>query len=158
METERMKKYIWLFSIALLANILLSPALAADSFQEYEKVIYIDQLKQVGSAYEGGKKVLEFPVITGDDETTTEPGIYLVRVKQEDYYSRKYQTPMPYSIFFNYQERAAIHGGEVPPPRQKIGLATHGCVHVQQPYIKQLYDWTEAGRTLVVIMGRRTQD
>ena len=121
-------------------------------------MIWIDQLKQVGAAYENGKKVMEFPVITGDDETTTEPGTYLVRVKEEDYYSRKYQTPMPYSIFFNYSERAAIHEGEVPPPQQKIGLATHGCVHVEQPYIKRLYDWTEAGRTLVVISGWRTQD
>jgi len=158
METKWMNKYLLLFSILLLANILLSPTLEADIFQEYEKVIWINQLKQVGTAYERGKKVLEFPVLTGDDETTTEPGIYLVRVKDEDYYSRKYQTPMPYSIFFNYKERAAIHEGEVPPPKKKIGLATHGCVHVQQPYIERLYDWTEAGRTLVVIMGRRTQD
>lgn len=158
METERMKKYILLFSVALLTNILLSPTLAADIFQEYEKVIWINQLKQVGSAYEMGKKVLEFPVLTGDDETTTEPGIYLVRVKEEDYYSRKYQTPMPYSIFFNYNERQAIHEGQVPPPQKKIGLATHGCVHVEQPYIKWLYDWTEADRTLVVIIGWRTQD
>ena len=153
-----MKKYIWLFSVALLTSILLSQTLAADIFHEHEKMIWIDQLKQVGAAYERGKKVLEFPVITGDDETTTEPGIYLVRVKDEDYYSRKYQTPMPYSIFFNYKERVAIHGGEVPPPKVKIGLATHGCVHVQQPYIKWLYDWTEAGSTVVVISGRRTQD
>jgi len=158
METERMKKYILLFSVALLTNILLSPALAADISQQYEKAIYIDQLKQVGTAYERGKKVLEFPVLTGDDETTTDPGIYLVRVKDENYYSRKYQTPMPYSIFFNYEERAAIHGGEVPPPQKKIGLATHGCVHVEQPYIERLYDWTEADRTLVVIMNRRTQN
>src|SRR5665647_620117 len=153
-----MKKYILLFSVALLINILLSPALAADTSQEYEKAIYIDQLKQVGTAYERGKKVLEFPVLTGDAETRTDPGIYLVHVKQENYYSRKYQTPMPYSIFFNYQERAAIHEGEVPSPQKRISLATHGCVHVQQPYIERLYDWTEAGRTLVVIMGRRTQD
>ncbi|MGA9820694.1 MAG: L,D-transpeptidase family protein [Desulfobaccales bacterium] len=153
-----MKKYILLFSLALLTNLLVSPTLAADIFQEYEKVIWINQLKQVGEAYERGKKVLEFPVITGDDETTTEPGIYLVRVKEEDYYSRHYQTPMPYSIFFNYQERKAIHEGVVPPPQKKRGLATHGCVHVQQPYIKWLYDWTEPGRTLVVIMGWRTQD
>ena len=158
METERMKKYLWLLSVALLTNLPLTPTLAADISQEHEKMIWIDQLKQVGAAYEDGKKVKEFPVITGDDETTTEPGIYLVRVKQEDYYSRKYQTPMPYSIFFNYKERAAIHGGEVPPPRQKIGLATHGCVHVQQPYITWLYDWTEVGKTVVVISGRRTQD
>ena len=153
-----MNRYIWLFSVALLTNILLSPALAADMSQEYEKMIYIDQLKQVGAAYERGKKVLEFPVLTGDAETTTDPGIYLVRVKQVDYYSRKYQTPMPFSIFFNYTTRTAIHGGEVPPPQKKIGLATHGCVHVQQPYIERLYDWTEAGSTMVVIVGRRTQD
>ena len=125
---------------------------------EHRKMIWIDQLKQVGAAYEDGKKVMEFPVLTGDDETTTDPGTYLVRVKQEDYYSQKYQTPMPYSIFFNYEERAAIHGGEVPPPQKKIGLATHGCVHVEQPYIERLYDWTEADRTLVVIMNRRTQN
>ena len=158
MEPERMMKYILLFSVVLLTNILVSPTLAANISQEYEKVIWIDQLKQKGEAYEGGKKVMEFPVLTGDDETTTDPGIYLVRVKDPDYYSRKYQTPMPYSIFFNYTTRAAIHGGEVPPPQKKIGLATHGCVHVEQSDIKRLYDWTEAGRTLVVVMGGRTQD
>jgi lipoprotein-anchoring transpeptidase ErfK/SrfK len=152
-----MKKYIWLFPVALL-TILLSTTFAADIFQEYEKVIWINQLKQVGTAYEGGKKVKEFPVLTGDDETTTEPGIYLVRVKEEDYYSRKYETPMPYSIFFNYKERQAIHEGEVPPPKEKRGLATHGCVHVEQPHMEWLYDWTEAGSTLVVISGWRTQD
>ena len=153
-----MIKYILLISLALLTNFLLSPTLAADLFPENEKMIWINQLKQTGAAYEGGKKVLEFPVITGDDETTTEPGVYLVQVKDEDYYSRKYQTPMPYSIFFNYAARAAIHEGEVPPPKLKKGLATHGCVHVEQPYIKWLYDWTEAGSTVVVISGWRKQD
>jgi hypothetical protein len=88
-----MNKYILLFSIALLSNILLSPALAADMSQEHDKMIWIDQLKQVGQAYERGKKVMEFPVLTGDDETTTPPGIYLVQMKVIDYYSRKYQTP-----------------------------------------------------------------
>jgi lipoprotein-anchoring transpeptidase ErfK/SrfK len=153
-----MKSLILFFSVALLANALLSPARAADISQQYDKVIWIDQLKQKGEAYERGKKVMEFPVLTGDDETTTDPGIYLVRVKDENYYSRKYQTPMPYSIFFDYTGRKAIHEGQVPPPRKKIGLATHGCVHVEEPYMKRLYDWTEAGRTLVIIMGWRTQD
>ena len=153
-----MNRHIWLFPLVLLSNLLLSTILAADILEKHEKMIWIDQLKQKGAAYEDGKKVKEFPVITGDDETTTEPGIYLVWVKDEDYYSRKYQTPMPYSIFFNYQARAAIHEGEVPPPKLKKGLATHGCVHVEQPYIKWLYDWTEAGSTVVVISGRRKQD
>ncbi len=153
-----MDRYGWLFSVALLAIIFISPALGGDILEKHEKMIWIDQLKQKGAAYEDGKKVKEFPVITGDDETTTEPGVYLVRVKDEDYYSRKYQTPMPYSIFFNYPARQAIHQGEVPQPDLKKGLATHGCVHVEQPYIKWLYDWTEAGSTVVVISGRRKQD
>jgi lipoprotein-anchoring transpeptidase ErfK/SrfK len=152
-----MKRYIWLFSLVLLANMLISPALATD-ISQYDKVIWINQLKQKGEAYEGGKKVMEFPVLTGDAETTTDPGVYLVRVKDENYYSRKYQTPMPYSLFFNYTTRAAIHEGLVPPPKKRISLATHGCVHVEEPYMKRLYDWTEAGRTLVIIMGRRTED
>jgi len=147
-----------LFSIALLTNILLSPTFAADIFQKYEKVIWIDQLKQMGTAYEGGRKFLEFQVLTGDDETTTEPGTNVVRVKEKRYYSRRYQTPMPYSIFFDYNGKKAIHEGEVPPPREKIGLATHGCVHVKQPFIKWLYDWAEAGKTVVIISGWRTQD
>jgi hypothetical protein len=52
-----MKKFILLFSLALLTNILLSPTIAADIFEKHEKMIWIDQLKQVGAAYEDGKKV-----------------------------------------------------------------------------------------------------
>jgi lipoprotein-anchoring transpeptidase ErfK/SrfK len=138
--------------------MFIFPALASDTFEQDTKVIYIDQLKQVGSAYENGKKVMDFPVLTGDAETTTDPGTYLVRVKDANYYSRQYQTSMPYSLFFNYTTRAAIHEGQVPPPKKRISLATQGCVHVEEPYMKQLYDWAEAGRTLVIIMGRRTED
>jgi lipoprotein-anchoring transpeptidase ErfK/SrfK len=158
MESGRMKKYILLITAALLTIILLSPTLAADIFKEYDKIIWIDQRRQIGTVYERGKKIREFPVLTGDAETTTEPGIYLVQVKEEDYYSQKYQTPMPYSIFFNYTSRAAIHGGEVPPPPKRRRFATHGCIHVELPDIKWLYDWTEPGKTLVIIMGWRTQD
>ena len=102
-----MIKYLWLFSIALLTIVLLPPTLAADIFEKHEKMIWIDQLKQVGAAYENGKKVRQFPVLTGDDETTTDPGTYLVRVKDENYYSRKYQTPMPLlHIFQLYNENS----------------------------------------------------
>ncbi len=126
--------------------------------EKYDKVIWINQLKQVGAAYQGGKKLVEFAVLTGDDETTTEPGLYLVRVKKENYYSRHYDTPMPYSIFFNYDGKKAIHEGEVPPPRERKTLATHGCIHVERPLIEWLYDWTESGRTVVMITGWRSQD
>jgi lipoprotein-anchoring transpeptidase ErfK/SrfK len=102
--------------------------------------------------------VLEFPVLTGDDETTTDPGIYLVRAKDEDYYSRKYDTPMPFSIFFDLKARKAIHEGEVPPPPARTEWSTHGCIHVEQPYIEWLFDWAEVRKTAVIISGWRSEE
>ena len=57
-----MNKYNLILSIGLLINILLSPTLASDTFEKPKKLIWIDQLKQVGAAYENEKKVMEFPV------------------------------------------------------------------------------------------------
>jgi lipoprotein-anchoring transpeptidase ErfK/SrfK len=154
----KMMKYIYCLGIVWFGCILALPAAAVDVFAQYDKVIWINQAKQVGAAYEQGKKLYEFPIITGDDETPTPPGIYVVRVKDEDYYSRKYDTPMPYSIFFDFKGKRAIHEGEVPEPALKKTLATHGCIHVERPYIERLFDWTEAGKTVVVIQGSRDDD
>jgi lipoprotein-anchoring transpeptidase ErfK/SrfK len=153
-----MNKYLYFIIIALFTHISVLQAVAVDVFKEYEKVIWINQIKQVGIAYQGGKKLFEFPVVTGDDETTTNPGIYVVRLKDDNYYSRKYDTPMPYSIFFDLKGRKAIHEGEVPPPAIKKELATHGCIHVEPPYIERLYDWADEENTAVVISGWRTGD
>jgi len=143
---------------ALVVSISALSAGAFDVFEEYEKVIWIDQPKQFGIAYERGKKLFEFPVVTGDDVTTTNPGIYRVRLKDDNYYSRKYDTPMPYSMFFDLKEMKAIHEGEVPPPEIKKELATHGCIHVEPPHIERLYKWADEENTAVVISGWRTGD
>jgi lipoprotein-anchoring transpeptidase ErfK/SrfK len=152
----KFNKYIYIIVIALSIGIPVFSANAGDIFQEYDKVIWIDQPRQVGIAYQEGKKLFEFPVVTGDDETPTNPGIYVVKLKDENYYSRTYDTPMPYSLFFDLQGKKAIHEGEVPPPEIKKDLATHGCIHVEPPYIQRLYDWADEGDTVVVISGWRT--
>jgi lipoprotein-anchoring transpeptidase ErfK/SrfK len=151
-------KYHLFFIIALIILISALQVDALDVFKKYEKVIFINQVKQVGTAYEEGKKLFEFPIVTGDDETTTNPGIYVIRLKDDGYYSRKYDTPMPYSMFFDLNERKAIHEGEVPPPHLRKELATHGCIHVEPPYIQRLFEWSEEGKTAVVISGWRTGD
>lgn len=145
-------------AILWLAPLLMSAAAAANPELPGGKVIWIDQTRQVGRAYEDGKKIMEFPVLTGDDETTTPPGVYRVRQKVEDYFSRKYKVPMPYSLFFDLTNRRAIHEGEVPPAPQRREYATHGCVHVESPYIERLFDWAEEGTTLVIITGWRTEE
>jgi lipoprotein-anchoring transpeptidase ErfK/SrfK len=151
-------KYLYSIIIVLISYNFVLPAIAVDIFQQYEKVIWIDQPKQVGTAYQEGKKLFEFPIVSGDDETPTHPGIYVVKLKDDNYYSRTYDTLMPYSLFFDLKGKRAIHEGEVPPPEIRRGLATHGCIHVEPPYIQRLYDWADEGDTVVVISGRRTGD
>jgi lipoprotein-anchoring transpeptidase ErfK/SrfK len=153
----KLRKYSNLI-IVLFVLIPVSSGNAFDVFKEYEKIIWINQPKQVGIAYQRGKKLFEFPVVTGDDETATNPGIYRVKLKDDNYYSRTYDTPMPYSIFFDLKGMKAIHEGEVPPPEIKKELATHGCIHVEPPYIQRLYDWADEENTAVVISGWRTGD
>jgi lipoprotein-anchoring transpeptidase ErfK/SrfK len=152
-----LKIYYWLI-IALFLHISVLSTDAFDIFKEYPKVIWINQPNQVGTVYERGKKLFEFPVVSGDDETTTNPGIYKVKLKDADYHSRQYDTPMPWSIFFDLKGMKAIHEGEVPPPETKKDLATHGCIHVEPPFIERLYDWADEENTAVVISGWRTGD
>jgi lipoprotein-anchoring transpeptidase ErfK/SrfK len=151
-----MKKIFLCLVQALLIVGSVFPAAAGNVFQEYAKVIFIDQPRQVGLAYENGKKVREFPVLTGDDEATTDPGIYVIRWKVPDYHSRKYDTPMPFSLFFDMRHRKAIHEGGVPTGPERKEVATHGCIHVEPPHIEWLYDWAEEGATAVVISGERS--
>ena len=143
------------FLIIALAAALYPAAAHADVFQKYAKVIWIDQENQVGAAYGRGRKLLEFPVLTGDDETPTPPGTYVVKLKDKTYYSRKYAQPMPYSLFFDLKGMRAIHEGDLPDPGEISAWATHGCIHVEEPYMQWLYDWAEPGKTVVVIHGQR---
>ncbi len=143
------------FSLALPGA---APAGAGDIFQDYDKVIFVNQPRQTGTAYEHGKKVREFPVLTGDDEATTGAGIYVIRVKVADYYSKTYDTPMPYSLFFDWRRRKAIHEGGVPAGAEKREVATHGCIHVESPHMEWLYEWAEEGATALVVAGERSGD
>jgi hypothetical protein len=112
----KIKNYLYFIVIALFMCISVLSAEAVDVFKEYEKIIWINQPKQVGIAYQEGKKLFEFPIVSGDEETPTNPGIYVVKLKDDNYYSRTYDTPMPYSIIFDLKGKKAIHEGEVPPP------------------------------------------
>ena len=149
-----MKNWLYFLIVALVAP-LYPAAVYADVFQKHDKVIWIDQEKQIGAAYEHGKKLWEFPVLSGDDETPTPPGTYIIKLKDQTYYSHKYKQPMPFSLFFDLKGMRAIHEGDLPEPGELAKWATHGCIHVEQPYVKWLFDWAEPGKTVVVIQGRR---
>lgn len=124
------------------------------------KVIFVSQYDQEIIAYLDGKEQKRFPAITGDAKLKTPQGIYRVERKDQKYWSNKYATPMPYSLFFIWNEstRMAIHAGIVPPKkeitRQK---ATHGCVHARDNDAIWLFDWAEEKTTKIIIYGDRSQ-
>jgi len=151
--------YVLLCFIVLLA----ASTLRCETSREFwkGKVIFVNQYDQEIIAYQDGKEQKRFPALTGDALFKTQQGIYRVERKDPMYWSKKYATPMPYSLFFiwNDQARMAIHAGIVPPnkavARQK---ATHGCVHARNNDAKWLFDWAEEFSTKVIIYGDRSKD
>ncbi len=150
-----MNRCIYFLTIILFIITSALPAGAINVFKHYDKVIWIDQPRQTGAAYEKGQKLFSFSILSGDDETPTPPGAYVVKVKDANYYSHKYKQPMSYSIFIDFKAKRAIHEGGVPDQGEKNKWATHGCIHVEEPYIKRLFDWAEPRKTLIVIRGKR---
>jgi hypothetical protein len=122
------------------------------------KVILIDQSNQEGKAYENGKLFLSFPILGGDIETPTGNGRYRVEKKIRNYYSKRYQVPMPYSLFFIFNDRSrkAVHEGDVPKKKadRQRKWATHGCVHVEMPIMKKLYAWADENTTEIIVFGQ----
>lgn len=122
------------------------------------KVILIDQSNQEGKAYENGKLFLSFPILGGDIKNPTGNGRYRVEKKDKKYFSKKYKVPMPYSLFFVFNDRCrkAIHEGDVPKRKKdrQEKVATHGCVHAQMHIMKKLYAWAEENTTEVIIFGQ----
>ena len=123
-----MKKILLLLCALGFTHLAAGQALAWDVFQACDKVIFINQPQQLGTAYEHGKKVMEFQVLTGDDECPTNPGIYIIRMKIPGYYSNKFDTPMPFSMFFDWPGRKAIHEGGVPGRAERAGTG-HPRLH-----------------------------
>jgi hypothetical protein len=117
------------------------------------KVIIINQPHQIGAAYDLGKKILDFDVLTGDCETPTYAGIFRVELKSRHHISRRYGTQMPYALFFD--RGRAIHEGDVPPRKTIEEWASHGCVRSRIAVAKKLFKWANIGTTLVIVQGKR---
>jgi lipoprotein-anchoring transpeptidase ErfK/SrfK len=80
-----------------------------------------------------------FPAL-GGNRYPTPKGLYTVNFKSENHYSRKYDAPMPYSLFFT--DQCAIHEGS-------LYLYSHGCIHVNRPTAQLLFKEAVAGKTRV---------
>ncbi|MCX6762520.1 MAG: L,D-transpeptidase [Candidatus Moranbacteria bacterium] len=140
-----------------LIAIFLSP-LVSIADQEPEEIVIRRDL-QMGGYYEHGKLVKSFPIMFGDDygPLATPDGVYRVREKIIDYHSRKYDAPMPFSLFFT-PARNAIHsrGPQFRMPALAIRRCcrTHGCITVDHDIAAWLYKRVPKS-TRITIRGDR---
>lgn len=83
-----------------------------------------------------------FPILGGKKSHPTPKGTFTVKAKHYDFYSRKYKSPMPRSVFFT--EQCAIHVGS-------LKVMSHGCIHVDWEAGQAIYDHARTGKTKVKV-------
>jgi len=107
-------------------------------------------------AIEDNKIVYEFDVITGRPGKETTEGKYKISIKYEDYTSKKYGSPMPYSMFFS-KDGKAIHGTHWATIRSYLhvyiteSVGSHGCVGLTDEDAKALFDWAPPGTSILIL-------
>ena len=83
-----------------------------------------------------------FHALGGKDTHRTPRGTFTVNAMHKEFYSRKYDSPMPRSLFFT--EQCAIHVGS-------LRVKSHGCIHVDWPTGELLYRLAKTGKTKVKV-------
>lgn len=82
----------------------------------------------------------EFYALGGRDTHPTPRGTFTVKSTHESFYSRKYKSSMPLSIFFT--DQCAIHVGS-------LRVSSHGCIHVDRETAELLFQYARPGVTRV---------
>lgn len=85
----------------------------------------------------------EFEVLGGRSEFPTPTGAYQIEWKSRNWYSKQWQAPMPFAMFFC--NGAAIHVGSI------SGTGSHGCVRVSESTAKYLFAATREKETRVFV-------
>jgi hypothetical protein len=86
---------------------------------------------------------LEFAILGGRSEFPTPTGAYQIEWKSRNWFSRQWQAPMPFAMFFC--NGAAIHVGSL------TGAGSHGCVRVSESTAKYLFAATREKETRVFV-------
>ena len=120
------------------------------------KFILVDVDSQRLAAIEDYGAVYIFDVVTGRPGKETITGKYEIFKKYEDYTSKKYDVPMPYSMFFS-QDGKAIHGTKWATVRSYLhsylteSVGSQGCVGLTEEDAKMLFAWAPIGTPVVIL-------
>jgi len=95
-------------------------------------------LMQNGTVTYGG-----VPITSGKPGYETPPGTFHVTYKDVDHWSRAYDAPMPYSVFFT-NTGIAFHEGS-------LTAKSHGCVHLSPEAARTYYNALHPGDVVEVV-------
>ena len=143
-----------LSGFAGLLLIIASTAWGGDAATKKEIQVFIE--RQVLFAFENGKEIYSFDIVTGRDGKETTAGRYQIFRKHEKYTSKTYGSEMPYTMFFT-EDGKAIHGTQMATLRSYLhaylneSVGSQGCIGLTDDNAKALFDWAPIGTTVVVI-------
>lgn len=80
---------------------------------------------------------------SGTDSQETPTGSFAVQYKDRDHWSKEYDAPMPYSVFFTDRGHAIHHGD--------VNEESNGCVRLSEGPAKTFYSELEPGETVQIV-------
>ena len=83
------------------------------------------------------------PITSGKPGYETPPGTFRVTYKDIDHWSRAYDAPMPYSVFFT-TSGIAFHEGS-------LSDKSHGCIHLSNTAARTYYNALQPGDVVEVV-------
>jgi len=123
-----------------------------------KKRIVVNLDRQVIELFHGAEVIAVMDCITGRSGKETKPGIYHILRKERDYTSKKYNAPMPFSLFFD-NDGKAIHGTQYATLRSYLqayitgSVGSHGCVGLTLSDAERVYSWARE-RTVVEVVEK----
>lgn len=128
------------------------------------KEIHIYLKPQILDCMENGEIIATFPIISGYDGLAesqdgsrdyykpTPKGKSRIIDKEVYGYSRKYKAEMPYAMQFRpgYYIHAWSWNEPLPAPAPGYGYSSHGCINVDLPVARWLFDWTPEGTAVYI--------
>lgn len=162
--------WFWVITIPIEAVIIFAvvavafPSLfvgypqAPDGMANAKKAVLIDIDRQAAYAYENGKLMHRYVILTGRREHETPPGKYRATRKIVDYHSRAYDSPMPNSVFFIDEEGIAMHQSDRVALKWCIkeltgnnpDIGSRGCVRLTSWGSRKMFEWSEIGMPIWV--------
>lgn len=82
------------------------------------------------------------PISSGMAGYRTPTGTFTIKFKDKDYWSRQFNAPMPYAVFFTWQGHAFHYGS--------VSQQSHGCIHLMLTPAKKFFWHLDPGDTVVI--------